>query len=211
MKTLLLLLFTLGVVHNPPSSDASFDAFTELFHEALETRDSDIYGLYFAEHVRYIHPGGQPDTLETHQVITLLSQYGQPHEVLQHLARGFVRVDRDDGFAFVTLFNQSNDHHRVRIEGTSVRLRTLPGTKSSVIALFNRGIFDGRVASNRPPICDRTSGIEWLQLELNHPHLGWVSGYMANDFVTLLPSEAPKALKAEWVHGQWLITELSAL
>lgn len=211
MKTLLYLLLAAGSVHPTPTVEDSFDAFTELFYAALETGDPDIYSLYFAENVRYIHPGGQPDTLSTDALLTKLAHFGPPHRVLSHLARGFVRLDRDDGAVFVSLYNQAGERHLVRIEGSSVRLRKLPGTKSEVIALFNQGIFDGRVLQKGAPVCDRFSGIEWLNVSLHHPKLGWVEGFIANDYVTLLPSSAPKAVKAELIQGQWLITELSAL
>lgn len=211
MKTMFVLLLAFGPISHPTSVEDGFDAFTEVFYAALETGDPDIYSIYFADGVRFIHPGGQPDTLNAEQVLAMLSAYGKPHEVLNHLARGFVRIDRDDGPAFVSLFNQAGDRHLMRIEGQSVRLRKLPGTKSEVIALFNRGIFDGRLAEGTLPVCDRSSGIEWLKVEIKHPALGWVAGFIANDYVTLLPTSAPKAVKAELVQGQWLITELSAL
>lgn len=211
MKTFILLLLAFGLGNPTTSIDDGFDAFTEVFFAALQTGDPDIYGMYLADHVRYIHPGGQPDTLSTEQMLAKLARYGQPHQVLSHLSRGFVRLDHDDGPAFVSLFNQAGERRLVRINGNSVRLRKLPGTKSAVIALFNAGIFDGRIAAETAPVCDRTSGIDWLKMSIHHPKVGWVEGFIASDYVTLLPSNAPKAVKAELIQGQWFITEISTL
>lgn len=213
MKTIIFLLIVSGTnadLPDPPA-EAAFDHFIELFHAALATGDEDIYSMFFSEKVRFLQEGGQPEYLPPERLFRRLDEFGRPDELLSHLARGFVRLDRDSIIAFATLHNAPRHHHHVRINGSSVRLRKLPGSKGDVIALFNQGLYSGATDPRVPLFCDRSTGTEWLQLEISHPRLGLIKGYMAAEYLELMPRSAPKALMVEEVDGRLLITELSAL
>lgn len=212
MKTLILLaaLQFSAITPTQPPIEESFDAFTELLHAALSTGDPDIYSMFFDDEVLYLQ-SGVIDTLSSEQLIARLNDFGRPDELLTHLARGFLRNDEGDTPTFLSLHNSAPGHHHIRIRGSSVRFRKLPGQKGEVIALLNTGLYTGQTDAKNPMFCDAKSGIEWMHLEINHPKVGLIKGYIAADYVELISRESPKAIKVQQKNGRWVITELSAL
>lgn len=217
MKSILVFLL-MSSTAQPPSNghpekltDASFDAFIELFHAALATGDPDIYTAFFADSVNIVLPGEQRLVLTPEACVAELTEFGRPDELLTHLAHGFAKLERSDGPSFATVHNQPPQHQFVRVHARNLRFRRLPGSNAGVIAQLHQGIYSGTTDPNVPLLCERSTGIEWMQLELLLPTLGRVKGYAAADYIELIPRNAPRAMRVDAVNGKWLITELSAL
>ena len=219
LKPMKSIFFALGLAalqqppntyHNPVLNDAGFDAFIEVFHAALATGDPDIYTVFFADSVNIVLPGSHL-TLSPEACVAELSSFGRPEELLAHLARGFTQLERSDGQSFASVHNSPPQHQLIRVKAKSLRFRQLPSSNATVIALLNNGIYSGTTDPALPRLCERSTGIEWIHIELLLPTLGRVKGYVAADFVELIPRNAPKAMRVDAINGKWLITELSAL
>lgn len=217
MKSIFVLLLLSTGVQQPttePSGTASaesFDAFIELFHAALATGDPDIYAGFFADSVSIVVSESQRLLLTPEACITELSEFGRPDELLAEVARGFVGLEHSHGKGYRSVHNRPPKHQFVRVTATSLRFRALPSSHANVVAMLQKGLYSGQTDTNAPLLCERSTGIEWIQLELLLPTLGTVKGYVAAEYVELIPRKAPKAMKVEHVHGAWMITELSAL
>jgi hypothetical protein len=189
----------------------ALETFNAKFHLALQTGDEETYRLFFAEHVRVLHPGGQPETMRSDSLMQWLQTFGEPADLLKHMARGFVKLNRDGPPAFASIHNAPMHHQLIKITGDAVRLRKLPSRKSDVIVHLNRGVYNGVTPDRYGAICEGASGIEWLELELEHPALGVVRGFVASDFIEFIPLTAPKGVLIEAIEGELLITEMSLL
>lgn len=219
LKTMKSIVFalTMAALQQPPSSipntplsDASFDAFVEVLHAALDTGDPNIYSVFFADTVDVVLPGNRLQ-LTPEACIAELGNFGRPDELLSHLARGFAALERSDGQSFGTVHASPPNHQLVKVKTRSLRFRQLPSSTAGVIALLNAGIYSGTTDPNMQLLCERNTGIEWMQIELLLPTLGRVKGYVAAEYVELIPRNAPKAMRIDAINGKWQITELSAL
>lgn len=217
MKSILIPLLAIAAglptQHAPEiaPNDNGFDTFVELFHAALATGDPSIYSSFFSDSVRFVLPENTFLILSPEQTIAELSDLGKPEEHLAHLASGFVQLDTRDQLAFKSVHNSAPDHQFIKVTAKKLRFRSLPSSNAQVIALLDDGIYSGTTPRHGLVLCERSTGIEWIQVELELPTMGLVKGYVAADYIRLIPRKAPKTMRIDLVNGQWLITELSAL
>lgn len=208
-----LLFMAIAGTQLPPATEppieAQFDAFVDLFHMALASDDATLYGAFFDDSVTWQQSNGTSEQLSRDQTLTRLRDLNVEPALLRQISRGFVMQDHTADPTFVAVHNQMQAPVLMHIEINALRVRRLPGTSSDVLCVLRQGWYSGSIDTNMPAFCDPGNGLEWLQVEVHHPDMGRVKGFVASDYLTLHEKQGPSSMTIARIGDQWRITALN--
>ncbi|MCH2199593.1 MAG: hypothetical protein MK081_12510 [Flavobacteriales bacterium] len=201
----ILLAFGGNAYASEPATSSSFEAFIQLFKEVDLQKNNSLTTAFFTDSVRWERDDGRVDYLTVAEVFECLDEFGSPEQILEGLASGFVFTGSEVDRTFVSIHNQLRYGELLTVEANALRLRKLPSKESATICILQDGIYAGNISSNKASLTDG-AGIEWKPVELHHPELGSVQGYLAASYFTISNAGLPKGMEVKMIDGQWKIT-----
>ena len=118
-------------------------------------------------------------------------------------ADGFVLIDTDGTMTNLQA-RAKGQSHLLDILGNRVKLRRSPGQDGEVIALLDQGALPGQLDVGRWTV-DR-DGTTWTPVQLEHPDLGKVKGYIGSDYVRATRGHGDLKLTASYDGTRWALT-----
>lgn len=193
---------------------ALFESFMEVFLEGLKTKDSLLVQSCFSSDITFTSDDGTIEANNRKEFFDfLISQKGELNEVYDYLAllsNGFELNSTENSTTYSNLHCRASLFDAtVKITGNGVNFRRAPSLNSDVVCKLQSDVYSGRLYNNGLIIEDEQNQVQWLPIQLFHPTMGTVKGYVSNNFATVTEVTSVPLLNVEFKNGQWKIKSIS--
>lgn len=204
----LLLLICTPMFAQQDQLTQSFENYAELLKSSMESQDKALLANLVSDSVTWTSANGESVLLSNTSFVNEILSNETHHEILSGALNGFRFVKDEPQPTFLNASHRSTGGVGwVVVKTQGLRLRKLPSSNGTVVALLDEDIYSGGMLASKPSVSDFKSGFQWIPVKIFKNGKAY-SGYVSEDYVDILPSELPTFLKVSLEEDGWKISGL---
>ena len=190
---------------NDPLTE-SFEQYCSLLQDAFEMNDAVLLSNLLADSLKVEKADGTLVQAKAEWIREMKQDpyYGKMLETTSHQFR-YQAVRGQPGFV-----SKANSEHLsawFAIKTNGLRLRKLPSSSGTVVALMNEGIYKGMLDGSKPTITEANGDFKWIPVRVEIENKTY-SGYVADPFVSIIPNAKPTSIEVSMTKQGWKVTAL---